>query len=115
MINNKLSKGDYMKKYKSQFMRITDVFVGLTVIITAATLVASGLAVTRINTEYMETGVRAVKLVAERENEEIFFSLNEKKFSAPEKLGQGLEKAVYLLPAPLNTVVYFIDKINELI
>ena len=103
-----------MKRYKSQFMRITDVFIGLTVIITAAMLVASGLAVTKINTEYMETGVRAVKIVAERENEEIFFSMNEKKFATPEKLGQRIEKAAYFLPAPLNTVVYFIDKISEL-
>ena len=103
-----------MKSYKSQFMRITDVFIGLTVIITAVTLVASGLAVTRINTEYMETGVRAVKIVAERENEEIFFSMNEKKFSTPENLGQRLKKASYFLPVPLNTVIYFIDKISEM-
>lgn len=40
-----------MKSYKTQFARITDAFIGVTAIITAVTLVASGIAVSKINTE----------------------------------------------------------------
>ena len=74
-----------MKSYKTQFAKITDTFISVTAVITAAILVASGLAVTKVNTEYMESGVRTAKIVSERENEEIFFSMNGRKFSPPER------------------------------
>lgn len=74
-----------MKSYKTQFARITDAFIGVTAIITAVTLVASGIAVSKINTEYMATGIKTAKIVAERENEEIFFSLGGKKVFLSEK------------------------------
>lgn len=102
-----------MKSYKTQFSRIMDSFIGVTAIITAVTLVASGIAVSKVNTEYMATGVKSAKIVAERENEEIFFSLGGRKFSAPKGVKESLEEIVYFLPTPLNTVCYIIDRVAE--
>lgn len=101
-----------MKSYRTQFARITDAFIGATAIITAATLVASGIAVSKINTEYMATGIKTAKIVAERENEEIFFSLGGKKFSSPNNIKDDIKTIGYLLPAPLNTVYYIYEKVT---
>ena len=102
-----------MKSYKTQFARISDAFIGVTAVITAVTLVASGIAVSKINTEYMSTGVKTAKIVAERENEEIFFSLGEKKFSSPKRINDNIKTIGYLLPAPLNAVYYIYEKVSE--
>ncbi|MCI6928178.1 MAG: hypothetical protein SOW51_06440 [Oscillospiraceae bacterium] len=102
-----------MKSYKTQFARISDAFIGVTAVIMAATLVASGIAVSKINTEYMATGVKTAKIVAERENEEIFFSLGEKKFSSPKRINDNIKTIGYLLPAPLNAVYYIYEKVSE--
>mgnify|MGYP004496371395 FL=1 len=102
-----------MKSYKTQFARISDAFIGVTAVITAVTLVASGIAVSKINTEYMATGVKTAKIVAERENEEIFFSLGEKKFSSPKRINDNIKTIGYLLPAPLNAVYYIFEKVSE--
>lgn len=104
-----------MKQYKTQLERINDAFIGVTVVIIAATLVASGLAVSKVNTEYMETGIKAEKIIAERENEEIFFSLGGRKFSPPKKLEEKLNSVALYLPAPLNGMVYIADEIFNLI
>ena len=102
-------------KYKTQFSRITDTFIGVTAVILAAVLVVSGMAVTKINTEYMETGIKTAKIVAERENEEIFFSLNGRKFSPAQSMDEKLKTAALLLPAPLNAVIYLGEEIREMI
>lgn len=102
-----------MKNYKTQFARISDAFIGVTAVIMAVTLVASGIAVSKINTEYMATGVKTAKIVAERENEEIFFSLGEKKFSSPKRINDNIKTIGYLLPAPLNAVYYIYEKVSE--
>lgn len=104
-----------MKSYKTQFARISDAFIGVTAVITAVTLVASGIAVSKINTEYMATGVKTAKIVAERENEEIFFSLGEKKFSSPKRINDNIKTIGYLLPAPLNAVYYIYEKVSEMV
>lgn len=101
-----------MKSYKTQFARITDAFIGVTAIITAVTLVASGIAVSKINTEYMATGIKTAKIVVERENEEIFFSLGGKKFSSPKNIKENFKTIGYLLPAPLNAVYYIYEKVT---
>lgn len=102
-----------MKSYKTQFARISDAFIDVTAVIMAVTLVASGIAVSKINTEYMATGVKTAKIVAERENEEIFFSLGEKKFSSPKRINDNIKTIGYLLPAPLNAVYYIYEKVSE--
>ncbi len=104
-----------MKSYKTQFAKITDTFISVTAVITAAILVASGLAVTKVNTEYMESGVRTAKIVSERENEEIFFSMNGRKFSPPESLSEKLKDSLYFLPAPLNAIYYFGEEAARII
>lgn len=104
-----------MKKYKTQLSKIIETFIGVTAVITAAVLVASGIAVSKINTEYMETGIKTAKIVAERENEEIFFSLNGRKFSARPDVSEKLRTAAYLLPAPLNAVYYFGEEISGIV
>lgn len=101
-----------MKSYKTQFARITDAFIGVTAIITAVTLVASGIAVSKINTEYMATGIKTAKIVAERENEEIFFSLGGKKFSSPKNIKDNFKTIGFFLPAPLNAVYYIYEKVT---
>ncbi len=102
-----------MKSYKTQLSKITDTFIGVTAVITAVMLVASGIAVSKINTEYMATGVKTAKIVAERENEEIFFTLGERKFSSPKNLKTDVQTIGYLLPAPLNAVYYIYEKASE--
>lgn len=99
-----------MKRYKTQFSRITDTFVSVTAVITAAILVASGLAVTKVNTDYTESGVKTAKIVSERENEEIFFSMNGRKFAPTQNIGNKLKFYAYFLPAPLNAVYYLGEK-----
>lgn len=103
-----------MKSYKTQLERINEAFISVTVVIIAATLVASGIAVSKVNTEYMETGVKTAKIVAERENEEIFISLGGRKFSASKKLEEKFSNAARYLPAPLNGFVYLIEEINKI-
>lgn len=110
---SKIERKIEMKSYKTQFARISDAFIGVTAVITAVTLVASGIAVSKINTEYMATGVKTAKIVAERENEEIFFSLGEKKFSSPKRINDNIKTIGYLLPAPLNAVYYIYEKVSE--
>lgn len=104
-----------MKRFKPQTRRIYEAFISLTVIIISVMLVASGLAVSKINTEYMESGVKAAKIIAQRENEEIFVSLNGRKFAPPQDIDEYLKTAAMFLPAPLNVVYYFCDGISTLI
>lgn len=104
-----------MKSFKSQTRKIYEVFISLSVIIASAMLVASGLAVSKINTEYMESGVKAAKIIAQRENEEIFVSLNGRKFAPPQEIDEYIETAAMLLPAPLNVVYYFCNEIAAFI
>lgn len=102
-----------VKKIKTQARRITEAYIGATALITAAMLVMSGIAVTKVNTEYMSTGIKAAKIVAERENEEIFVSMNGRKFAASKDIEESLKTAVGFLPAPLNAVHYFVGEIQN--
>ena len=94
-----------MKKNKSQTMRILDGFVTAVVVVTSVTLVASGVCISRINTEYLETGVRAAKIVAERESRQIFLTENESIKLTPDKNYYKIaDKVLTFLPPPINTV-----------
>ena len=94
-----------MKKDKSQTMRILDGFVTATVIITSATLVASGVCISRINTEYLETGVRAAKIVAERENRQIFLTENESiSLPSDKDFYRIADRVLTFMPPPVNTI-----------
>ena len=92
-----------MQKYKSRYMRIAELFIAVTVVISSAMLVASGIAVAKVNSEYMETGVRAAKIIAVRSSEQISVSLSDKLMYEGD--GGGLaDKILTLLPPPVNTV-----------
>ena len=93
-----------MKKEKTQTMRILDGFVTAVIIITAATLVAAGVSISRMNTEYLETGVRAAKIVAERDSRQIFLSGSEPLQLSSDEGFKIADKVMSLLPPPINTV-----------
>lgn len=100
-----------MKKEKSQTAAIIDGFVTAVVVITAATLIASGVSISRINTEYLETGVRAAKIVAERDSRQIFMTDSEKiLFNADNKYDK-VDTFLMFLPPPVNTVYLTIKQI----
>lgn len=103
-----------MKKEKSQTMHILDGFVTAAVIITSATLVASGVCVSRINTEYLETGVRAAKIVAERENRQIFLTENESiKLPSDKDFYKISDRILTFLPPPINTVYLTVKEFKD--
>ena len=101
---NNIHGGDYLKKDKTQTQKILDGFVTTVVLITSLTLVASGIAVSRMNTEYLETGVESAKIVAERDSRQIFISDSESTTYAPERDYSFMEKILSFLPPPVNTV-----------
>ena len=94
-----------MKNEKNQIKRIIDGFITAVVIITSVTLVASGIAVSKANTEYLETGVRASKIVVEKESVQIFVSESEAITLAADKdYSEIAGKILSFLPPPVNTV-----------
>lgn len=105
-----------MQKNKFQSIKITEAFITAVVVAVSVTLVASGIAISKINTEYMTSGIRAAKIVAERDNQEIFISMNDKKFSADgNDLSKKIEFALSVMPAPVNTGYFIYNEINSLI
>jgi len=94
-----------MNRNKSQTVRILDGFVTAVVVITSVTLIASGICISKVNTEYLETGIRAAKIVAERESREIFLTENESISLTPDKNYYALaDRVLSFLPPPINTV-----------
>lgn len=85
-------------------MKILDSFVTTVILLTAATLVASGIAVSRMNTEYLETGVESAKIVAERDSRQIFLADSNSVTFAPERDFSLVQKVLSFLPPPVNTV-----------
>ena len=100
-----------MKKEKSQTAKIIDGFVTAVVVITAATLIASGISISRINTEYLETGVRAAKIVAERDSRQIFLSDSEAVIFSAKNKYEKAEKILAFMPPPINTAYLTIKQI----
>ena len=102
-----------MKKEKSQTAKIIDGFVTAVVVITAATLISSGISISRINTEYLETGVRAAKIVAERDSRQIFLSDSEAVIFSADNKYDKVDKILTFLPPPVNTVYLTIKEFCE--
>ena len=80
------------------------------VLITAVMLVVCGVAIIKVNTDYMQTGVRAGKIVAERENMQISVTTHEgiKLTTRPDYIDM-IDKVLTFLPPPVNTT-YLITK-----
>ncbi len=96
-------------------MRIADTFVAVTVIILSLTLIASGISISKINSDYLESGIRSAKIVAERESIQILLTKNNSLLLSPEKnYADTADKILTFLPPPVNTVYLtvkeFMDK-----
>lgn len=86
-------------------MRIADTFVAVTVIILSLTLIASGILISKINSDYLESGIRSAKIVAERESIQILLTKNNSLLLSPEKDYTDIaDKILTFLPPPVNTV-----------
>lgn len=102
-----------MKNEKSQTMKIIDGFVTTVVILTAATLVASGVSVSRMNTEYLETGVRSAKIVAEKDSRQIFVANDDSVLLTPQRDYSIIGKIMSFLPPPVNTAYLAVKEIRS--
>ena len=104
-----------MQKNKTQVRRIVDAYVAVVVMITAVTLVITGIAISKINTDYMQTGVRAGKIVVERENTQISVITHEGIRLTPKKNYLEIaDKVLTFLPPPVNTTYLIAKEIVEL-
>ena len=105
-----------MQKDKTQTRRIIETYFTLVVLVTAVTLVMSGIAISKINTDYMETGVRAGKIVAERENTQISVTTHEGIRLEPNNEYLAVaDKVLTFLPPPVNTTYLVVKEIIELV
>lgn len=105
-----------MQKDKTQTRRIIEAYVTVVVLVTAVTLVFSGIAISKINTDYMETGVRAGKIVAERENMQISVTTHEGiKLTPSRNYLDVADKVLTFLPPPVNTTYLTVKEIAEII
>lgn len=105
-----------MYKEKTQVRRIVNVYMTLVIIITAVTLVMSGIAISKINTDYMESGVRAGKIVAERESTQISVTTHEGILLTPKHdYLTVIDKVLTFLPPPVNTTYLMAKEIMELV
>ena len=106
-----------MKKEKNQTQRIIDSFITSIILIFSFTLVGCGVAVSKINTDYMETGVRAGKIVAERESQQISVTTHDGiELRTQTNYLDVVDKILTYLPPPVNTtylVAKEISKISE--
>ncbi|MDD6276749.1 MAG: hypothetical protein PUB20_08010 [Clostridia bacterium] len=103
-----------MLRSNSQLIGIINGFITAAVIIISISLVASGIAISKVNSEYMETGVRAAKIIAERENEQISVSLNDAMMYEGSSKSEILEKVLELMPPPVNTGYYIYRELYSL-
>ncbi len=104
-----------MKMQKSQAQRILDCFVTSVILIVAVTLVSSGIAISKINTDYMETGVRAGKIVAERKAQQISVTTHDGLTLTSEADPGMITDYLAYLPPPVNTTYFLIEDIISII
>lgn len=105
-----------MQKDKTQTRRIIETYVTVVVLITAATLVMTGIAISKINTDYMQTGVRAGKIVAERESTQISVTTHEGITLTPKRDYLAVaDKILTFLPPPVNTTYLMVKEIAEMV
>lgn len=105
-----------MQKDKPQARRIIDAYVTIVVLVTAFTLVMTGIAISKINTDYMQTGVRAGRIVAERESMQISITTHDGIELQPKKSYLEIaDKVLTFLPPPVNTTYLIAKEIVELV
>ncbi len=97
---------------KTQTLRILDGFLTSVIIISAATLVCSGIAISKVNTDYMETGVRAAKIVVERESMQISVTTHEGILISSD-YDLPIDTVLQFLPPPINTTYFIAKELTE--
>lgn len=102
-------------KYKSQTVRILGCFLTVVVMISSIMLLMSGIAISKMNTDYMETGVRAGKIVAERESRQISLTTHKGLKLSPVADNDYLDKILTYMPVPINTTYLIVKNISEFI
>ncbi len=100
-------------KEKTQTMRILESFLTAVIVISAVTLVASGVAISKVNTDYMESGIRAAKIVAERESMQISVTTHKGLLLSPQK-ALPIDTILKFLPPPVNTTYFIAEELLEL-
>ena len=105
-----------MKSEKTQTRKIIETYITVVVLITAMMLVLSGIAVSKINTDYMETGVRAGKIVAERQSQQISLTTHEGiELKAKTDYLPVIDKIITCLPPPVNTTYLIAKEVVQMI
>ncbi len=104
-----------MKREKTQTQRILDVFVTSVILIVGITLVTSGIAVSKINTDYLESGVATGKIIAEREARQISLTTHDGLKLTSEQNPETIKKVLTFLPPPINTTYMIVEEIKEII
>lgn len=111
--------GVFVNREKTQTQRIFDAYITVVVLITAAMLVVCGVAISKVNTDYMQSGVRAGKIVAERENMQISVTTHEGiELTTDQKYIEAIDKVLTFLPPPINTTYltvteYFDNRVEK--
>ena len=112
---NNHSGGVFMKQEKTQTQRILDVFVTSVILIVGITLVTSGIAVSKINTDYLESGVATGKIIAERDAQQISLTTHDGLKLTSEQNPETIKKVLTFLPPPINTTYMIAEEIKEII
>ncbi len=105
-----------MKAEKTQTRKLIEAYITAVVLITAVMLVLSGIAISKINTDYMETGVRAGKIVAERQSQQISLTTHEGiELKAQTDYLPVADKILTYLPPPVNTTYLIAKEIVQMV
>lgn len=104
-----------MKNEKTQTKRILDGFITSVILIFSITLVTSGIAISKINTDYLETGVRAGKIVAERGAQQISVTTHDGLTLKRENNPEAFRRIINFLPPPINTTYMLLEEIEKMI
>ena len=104
-----------MKTEKTQTRKIIETYITVVVLITAMMLVLSGIAISKINTDYLETGVRAGKIVAEREAQQISVTTHDGLTLKRENNPEAFRRIINFLPPPINTTYMLLEEIEKMI
>lgn len=104
-----------MKNEKTQTKRILDGFITSVILIFSITLITSGIAISKINTDYMETGIRAGKIVAEREAQQISVTTHDGLTLKGENNPETLKRIINFLPPPINTTYMMLEEAEKIL
>lgn len=104
-----------MKNEKNQTQRILDGFITSVILIFGITLVTSGIAISKINTDFLETGVYAGKIVAEREAQQISVTTNDGLTLKGESHPETFRKIITFFPPPINTTYMMLEEAEKIL